>query len=571
MSVFFNGRLLTTPTTASVVNDEAMRNQNLSVGNIAAFVGRCSGGAPKTALRFASPAQAKKVLRKGELLEAVLKAFDPSDETGSPAEVIAVRVNPADAAELVLKDASSADVIKLASIGYGLGENQINVKVESGSLLGKRVTVQRETAYYTADNVGRAAFSVEYTGAEATAQITVTGTTVTLAAPTGTTVAAIDLTDFPTVGALVDRINAAPGFQAAVQGRSDTQPSLNALDYVSAQSVKGAVFTVRADLQAIVDWFNGANQDLVRAERLNAVGTLPANVPFTYLTGGSDGTTTFTDWADAFEALQKVDVQWVTPISPDEAVHALADTHASFCSDQLRKERRVICGTAASTSDADAMAKAKALNSDRTSLIHLGYYDYDLNGKLVLMPPYMAAALIAGAFSGVNPGTPLTNKTIKVRGLERDLINPTDTDELIKAGVLCLENTEDGYKVVKSISTWRQNDNYNRVEQSCGFALDYTVRNVRQAVDVLRGQKANPLLLSRTVSIAQTTLKELARAEPEGPGVLAGDDASPPFRNIKATLEGDVTRLEFECSPVIPNNYILVTVYAVPYSGSVSA
>lgn len=571
MSVFFNGRLLTTPTTASVVNDEAMRNQNLSVGNIAAFVGRSSGGAPKTALRFASPAQAKRILRSGELLEAVLKAFDPSDETGSPAEVIAVRVNPAVQAELVLKNGSAVDVIKLKSIGYGLGENQINAKIESGTLLGKRVTIQRERAYFTADNIGRAAFSVEYTGAEATAQIGVNGTTVTLEAPVGTTVATIALVDFPTVGALVDRINAVAGFQAAVQGRSDTQPSLNALDFVTAQSVKGAAFTVRADLQAIVDWFNGANQDLVRAERLDAVGSLPANIPFTYLAGGADGTTTVNDWADAFEALQKVDVQWIAPISPDAAVHALADTHASFCSDQLRKERRAICGTAASTANDAAMAAAKALNSDRTSLVHLGYYDYDLSGKLVLMPPYLTAALIAGAFSGVNPGTPLTNKTIKVRGLERDLVNPTETDELITAGVLCLENTEAGYKVVKSISTWRQNDNYNRVEQSCGFALDFTVRNVREAVDVLRGQKGNPLLLSRTVSIAESTLRELARQEPEGPGVLAGDAESPAYRNIRATLEGDVTRLEFECSPVIPNNYILVTVYAVPYSGSASA
>jgi hypothetical protein len=570
MSVFFDGQLLVTPTTASVVNDEAMRNQNLSVGNVAALVGRSSGGAPKTALRFGSPTEAKRVLRSGELLEAVLKAFDPSAETGSPDTVIAVRVNPAVASELVLKDGSATDVIKLSSIGYGLGENQINVKVESGTLLGKRLTVQRGKSYYTEDNVGRAAFSVVYGGAEATATITVSGTAVTLAAPAGTTVATIDLADFPTVGALVDRINAVADFTAAVEGRSDTQPTLNALDYVTAQSVATS-FTVRADLQAIVDWFNGAKQDLVKAERLAGVGTLPANIGFTYLAGGSDGTTTTQDWADAYEALQRVDVQWVTPISPDASIHVMNDTHCAFCSDQLRKERRSICGTAAGTSDEAAMTAAKALNSDRTSLVHLGYYDYDLSGKLVLFPPYMTAAMVAGAFSGVNPGTPLTNKTFKVRGWERDLINPTDTDALIEAGVMCLENTEAGYKMVKSISTWRQNDNYNRVEQSCGFALDFTVRNVRQALDPLRGQKANPLLLSRAVSIAESTLRELARQEPEGPGVLAGDANSKPYRNIKASIEGDVTRVEFECSPVVPNNYILVTVYAVPYSGTVSA
>nr|MCU0383927.1 hypothetical protein [Cyclobacteriaceae bacterium] len=63
----------------------------------------------------------------------------------------------------------------------------------------------------------------------------------------------------------------------------------------------------------------------------------------------------------------------------------------------------------------------------------------------------------------------------------------------------------------------------------------------------------------------------LALPEPQGPGVLAGDDESPAYRNIRARLEGDVLRVEFECSPVIPVNYVLVTIYAVPYSGAATA
>jgi hypothetical protein len=264
-------------------------------------------------------------------------------------------------------------------------------------------------------------------------------------------------------------------------------------------------------------------------------------------------------------------VQWVTPVSGDPAIHALADAHVSYMSNIGLKERRAICGTAAGTTDLQAIDAAKALNSDRTSLVHLGHYNYDAAGKLALFPPYISAALLAGMFSGVNPGTPLTNKTIKVRGLERDLRNPTDTDMLILGGVLCLENTEAGYKVVKSISTWLVNDNYNRVEQSTGVALDFTARNVREALDALRGQKANPLVLSRAISIAESTLRELARAEPQGPGVLAGNDANPAWRNIKASLEGDVLRVEFECSPVIPVNYVLATIYAVPFTGASAA
>lgn len=570
MAVFFNGQLLVTPTTASAIVDDAMRNQNLSVGNVLALVGRSAGGKPKTALRFGTPDQARRELVSGELLDAVLKAFSPSNETGGPQEVIAIRVQPAEQSTLMLKDDADNDVIELKSTNYGLIANQVRVRIEDGSLFGKRVTTYLGSAYYASDNIGRSAFLMSYTGSEATATVTITGTTLDIKIGSDPAVQ-VSLIEFPTVEMLVDKLNSLPDISASVNDRSHARPTLNALDYLADADIKGAELDVRADLQAVVDWFNGAGEGYVSAERVQDAGALPKNIPYTFMADGTDGLTTMADWNDAFEALQTIDVQWVTPVSSEAAIHAMTDAHVQFCSNQLRYERRAIVGTDVSTSDEQAIEAAKMLNSDRTSLVHIGYYDYDLAGKLVLMPPYMTAALIAGAFSGVSPGTPLTNKSINVRGLERDLLNPTETDQLIRGGILCVENTKRGYKIVQSITTWLVNENYNRKEQSTGFALDYVVRNVREAVDVLRGSKGNRLVLSRAVSITDTTLRELAREEPQGPGVLAGDEEHPPYRNIKAELEGDVLRIQFECSPVIPVNYVLVTVYAVPYSGSASA
>lgn len=570
MAVFFNGRLIITPTTASVVNDDAMRNQNLSVGNIVAYVGRAAGGKPGVPLRFGSPQEAQRMLGSGELLDAVLAGFDPSSQVGGPFQVVAIRVNPAVQSELTLKDDDGTDVIKLTSTNYGLRENQIKVKVEPGTLEGLRVTTQRGNDYYTSDNVGRGAFTVEYAGSGSAATIDVNATQVVLKVD-GAAVETISLAEYSTVQDLVDRINAVEDFSAEVSGRSGPTPALNGLDFVTGQDVKTDAFEVRADLQAVVDWFNSAQEGFVNAERLAGAGKKPAVVGFQFMAGGSDGVVTNSEWAAAFEALQSVDVQWITPVSGDPAIHAMADTHASYMSNVALKERRVIVGTNPGTSDEDAIAAAKALNSDRTSLVHLGHYNYDATGKLVLFPPYITAAMISGAFSGVNPGTPLTNKALKVRGLERDLRNPTDTDVLINGGVLCVENTDQGYKVVKSISTWLINDNYNRVEQSVGWALDFVARNVREALDILRGEKANPLALSRAVSITESTLRELARPEPVGPGVIVGNEESPPYRNIKASLEGDVLRVEFECSPVLPINYVLATIYAVPFSGVATA
>lgn len=571
MSVFFNGQLLISPVTASVVNDDAMRNQNLSVGNAAAILGHSAGGKPKTGMTFGSPQEAMRTLVSGELLDAVLAAFDPSRETNGPSKVIALRVNPAVQATGVLKDAQGANVIALTSAGYGAGENDIRVKIEPGTLSGLRPTVQKGAGFYTIDNLGRKAFSLRYTGTEATATASVGATSVVLSAPAGTVVATIDLNIYKTIQSAVDRINQVPGFVAVVGDSNFSKPALSGLDFLVAQDVKTATVMIKADLQAVIDWLNGARQDFVRAERVAGAGKPPAQVGFTFLAGGSDGVTTATDWADAFEALQSIDVQWVGVASPEGSIHAMADAHCGYMSNVARKERRAVVGMDTGTTDLAAVAAAKSLNSDRTSLVHIGHYNYDTTGVMRLFPAYITAAMIAGAFAGVNPGTPLTNKSIKVQGLERELRNPTDTDVLINGGVLCTESTSNGFKVVKSISTWLVNDNYNRVEQSCGVALDFVNRNVREALDVLRGAKGSQITIARAASIAQSTLALLAQAEPSGPGVLSGSKDNPAYRNIRATLVGDVVAVEFECSPVIPVNYILVTIYAVPFSGVATA
>jgi len=570
MSVFFNGRLLVSPTVQSVVDDSAMANRNLSVGNVVALVGRSSGGQPNTALTFGSPSEAIATLRDGELLTAALKAFDPSAQTGGPASVVAVRVNPATQASLALLDGASATVVNLVSTDYGLWTNQIKLKIEAATTAGRKLTTQVGNSYFSQDDVLRNAFTVRYTGGAASAQMTVNGTTVTLAAPTGTTVATIDLATYPTIQQLVDRINVVTGFTAAVLDGNGAAPTLQGLDFVTAQDVKTATYTATAHLQAIVDWFNGLGEGFVTATRPAGVGTLPAVLPFTYLAGAVDGVVTNTEWSNAFTTLQTVDVQWVVPVSSDPSIHAMADSHVAFMSGVGRMERRAICGAPAGTSDATAITLAKAINSDRTSLVHLGYYDFNAAGTLTLYPPYMTAALLAGAFSGVNPGTSLTNKTIKVRGLERKLRNPTDTDALITGGVLCVEDTAQGFKVVKSISTWLVNDNYNRVEVSTGVALDFVARNVRLALDVLRGEKGNAMALARAKSIVRGTLTELARDEPQGPGVLAGDATNPAFKGISVSLDGDVMRVEFQCSPVVPTNYILVSIFATPFQATVT-
>lgn len=570
MAVYFNGRKWTSPATMSAIDESAMVNRNLTVGNVLAILGKSAGGTPKTPMVFGSYKDAAAAVQGGEALMALKKAFDPSSQTGIPSTIVFVRVDPAVQSTLVLSDAASGPVINLVSTDYGKATAGIKVKIEAASVIGKKLTTQFGQAYYSQDNVGRNCLSVLYTGAQSSASVSANASTVTLKAG-GATMATIDLTAYTTVAALADRINATAGFAATVLDGHGSAPTVAALDFATDLDAKlagGANIT--AHLQAVIDWFN-AGEAFVSATRVDGAGTLPANIPYTYLSGGSDGAATTADWQAAFDALQTADVQWVSPVSTLPVVWAMADAHVNYMSAVMRKERRAICGMELGSTDVAAIAAAKAINSDRTSLTHIGFYDYDEAGVLTLFPASILAAQIAAAFAGSAPGKALTNKSLKIRGLERELRNPTDTDPLIEGGVLCVESTNKGYKVVKSISTWINNSNYNRVEVSTGVATDFVARNVREAVDDLRGQNGGPILLADAISRAESALKLLAMPEPMGPAVIVGDKANPAFRNITASLVGDVTRLEFECSPVIPCNYVAVVVHAVPYSGSASA
>ncbi|EMD0638861.1 phage tail sheath subtilisin-like domain-containing protein [Salmonella enterica] len=599
MSVFFNGQLLTTPQTASAVNDDAMLNQNLSVGNVLAVLGESLGGKPFEVLRFGNPNKAREVLVGGELCDAVISAFAPSSETGSPQTVLAVRVNPALQSQLQLMAATPGVGLygTLKGNTYSSKDTQISVKVEAtGSGASRDITLK--------GGAGAGAWSIKGTGiggtrlvlavhsADSTLDIHFDADGVLKAKVVIDGGSATPYTEefpfdnFPTLGELTDYLESLldhSGVQVFVFDYqypdadralpSDILDPVSFLPTAAGHTPVNQLATWRG--YAVKNWFDTYAADYVTFELNKANSTVwSAGLEvgdYKALVAQPSQVPTVADWADALALLERQDVQWIHAVTGNPAIHAQVKSHVEVCSNVMRRERRTILGTVLNTSDTDAVAQAKSLNSPRVSLVHIGYYTYDGAGKLVLRPAYMTAGLVAAGFAGVNPGTPLTNKSLSVQGLERDLANPTDTDVLIKGGVLPIENTETGYKITQSITTWLGDSKYSKREQSCGVAIDFAIRNVRQALDVLRGQKQTPILLARAVSIAKGTLTELSRPEPMGPEVLVGDENSPAWRNVSATVEGDVLRVQFEASPAIPNNYILVTMYAVPYSGSATA
>jgi hypothetical protein len=575
MAVFFNGRQLISPTVESQVFDEAMVSQNVQLGNICAIIGRSVGGEPKTALTFSNPYQAQRALVSGELLEGVLNAFAPSPETPGPYKVVAVRVNPATQSTLTLKDANSNDCIVLTSTDYGLYTNRVKVQVEDGTVSGKKITTSLDNNSVAKDNITRTAFTIDYTGVEASATITISNSTVTLKAPSNASPGhVIDLATYPTISTLVDKINSYEGFVAVLSPDAGNTASLNGLDAATAANCKDtSPYAAKADLQACIDWINGLGESFVTAERAATGVAPPASsdpVTFSFLSGAVDGNIINQDWQDCFDAIAGEDVQWVAPLSSSNAIWAMANAHAISCSSS-KSERRAFVGSTTGVSLEQAVSDASSLNSDRCIYCYPGYYGYNSLGALTLYPPYMLTSYLAGSFSGVSPGGSMTNKSVNVVSLESEIRNPVDTDYLISGGVLTLYKDKDGVRVCKAVTTWLKDTRYNRVEISTGIATDYTIRAVRDALSVLIGGKATPILLARAKSIVESTLTQLALPEPNGIGLLAGNTANPPFKAINASITGDVLRVSFSCSPVVPVNYVLISVSINPYSGTIAS
>jgi hypothetical protein len=577
---FFGGQTYSTPTTVSQVNDSGFGPNTLGAGNNLVIVGPSTGGQPNMELEFGSPDEAASVLLSGELLTAVRKAFAPSTETGGPGKISAIVVGQATQSALSLLSASAVPVIALVSTQYGLPANQTKIMVSAGSnstLAAPSVKVSMAMAAgapMTLDNIYQAAFSVNYTGAAASAQVQVTNTAVTLFAPAGTAVATITLTPYMTLDQVVDQINGVPGFSAQLGIGATGMFALNSLDFLAvAQNCKASPYIVTATTQAVATWINSQACGLAVATlpTTGASRQPPAPIGWTFLTGATNPAPVVGDWTTALNALQTVNCQHVAVLSANPAVWAAADAHVQFMSTVGRKERRAYVGGALGDSLATVEGYPMAINSDRTAICYPGYKDYDASGNLVTFASYQTAALVAACFAGLNPGDAMTNKTVNVLGLEAVLRNPTDTDPLIQSGVLCLEATDQGYKVVRSISSWLTNDNFNRVEISCGIATDFAISSVRNAVDANRGGRQGPLLMGLALSIAESTLNDLSKPLPLGPGVLVGDAESPPWKNLTASIKGDDLLISFQMSPVIPDNFIGVTASLAAYSGTASA
>ncbi|UOF90774.1 hypothetical protein LSG31_00380 [Fodinisporobacter ferrooxydans] len=544
------------------------------------LVGSAGGGQPKTVLTFTDPATAQNVLQSGTGLTAVLRALNPSDDpTVSPGIVKFVRIDPATQSSYNVVNGATT-VIQLESVGYGSYTDRITTQITAGSIQGLKANVTLDNTSLTQDNLYQAAFSVQYTGSQASGLVTVSnasGYIEGLAGPAGTETVqwTANFSTYTTIQQVINYINSQTGWTASLISANPNGPSANALDDASSQACKATAYTVTAILQAVINFYNGTN--LVTATRPNSVGLLPSTMTApAYLTGGTNGTPTNTDWSDAFLALQNEGLaRIIVPLTDQSTIHAMGDSHCAYMSQpNIRKNRVQFAGGLAGETVSQVLTRAQNLNSRRTTLVWPGIQDVDpITFQLTTYAPYYVAAQAAAIFSSLPIVQALTRQSLKCKGLEGTLqstLQSSDYDNLVNGGVCAIQFQQNSlgnaYRFVRSVTTWLQDTNLVNVEISCVANEDYVSIAVGDTVDALIGTPGTPVGVGRVMSAIDGTLRSLYEE-----GAVVGDKISDAYGNIVVKLNQGAVTSTYNATIPAPINFAGLTTKFSLYSTTKAA
>lgn len=372
-----------------------------------------------------------------------------------------------------------------------------------------------------------------------------------------------DNTVFTTIQKLVDRLNSRDGFTANALVSNATTFRVDDADYAAAVSLVGSAGEFFADLYFFIEAINDGSQ-YIDAERASGATEVPANTSSpVYLTGGVEGTTTISEWTEAFTLLRKRRVNIIVPLTRDPAVHSLLLSHLVDRAGEIANragEANGYVGIADSDDSAEDLADVKSqiqvLQSRHISAIiqRLQRFDPD-TGEATFYPSYVHAAIVAGMQAGSAIGEPLTRKRPIATDLEDgpDWTIEDNVDQLIDFGAMVAEKVDGvGIRYVRSITTHLADDNVVFTEMSANESANAAVFELRRALDTAVGKRA----LNGTVA----TIKGLAQDQLER---LVTDEFIVAFRALQVEQIGDVFPVSVEIAPVVPVNFIPITVHLV--------
>jgi len=346
---------------------------------------------------------------------------------------------------------------------------------------------------------------------------------------------------------------------------ADIDPSasnvkISEIDIVANTSIDGANVDIFSKIQDIVNGM--ANSGLVEVTaKANEFSAAPQTYTNQQLGGGTyTEYPTAANWQSALEALESIEVNIVVPLA-DELTAATSPTKAAVhlkVRDHLVKmaglganERQGYVGGIDNETKANLKSAVKALNSQYLGYAVNGIKVFNPAGNQVSLKPDYAALMLASIQASTPVGTPLSQKIVNV-------IEPlnnsgwsatTDANEMIQSGLIIIEPSRVGYRVVRSVSSYLTDDNPILSEMSSMESVITSIRDLRANLDSLIGAAAVAGTAKRISAIARTRLEKQVKD-----GIIKAFDSN----NLTVEDIGDHFRLNVRVARVEPVNFITI-------------
>lgn len=321
----------------------------------------------------------------------------------------------------------------------------------------------------------------------------------------------------------INRASGALTFNAAdTPGAADLVTAFYVVDKASAVKVTLALGAVKevytvvsgndliADLKRLSSWVDGvalANvaEPPAKSGAASAFGAFGTGAN----TKGANGESG-ANYQGGLDLLLNEAAHIIVAAGQDQSFGDELDAHCqSASSDAIKRERIAVVGSApAATLD---QIRGHSLASDRVIFVGPGIKSNDNAAtppKEVSLPGAYAAAAIAGLLAGYSPHISLTNKTLRVGGVEKRFTS-AELTALVQDRVLALEERQ-GFRVVKGITT-ATNTAWHQI--TTRRIVDYAKFGVRSACNPYIGLLNNERVRSALRSTVNSFLMEMVNDE----------------------------------------------------------
>jgi hypothetical protein len=523
----------------------------------------------------------KEKFGSGPLVDAARLAISPSNDPqirGGAQEIVLLKTNQSTKASLVVKKGGD-DYGTISHKKAGVLGNSISYKCATvGGKVVITLTVPGQNPLVSTELGDKPLMTVRCTDTAAssvTMSITDTHLTTTVSGGTAPSLS-IPLAENKTIQALVAKIKAMPGYEAAPASNEAANKTVDRLDRISALDavdIKGVSYGIKQDAAEVRDFFAQKAEDIEFSQAMKS--GLPSACPETFLSGGTKGATSNANILDCLDALLKRRVNFIVPLfsrdADDDIADNLTDAASSYMIDSVhaattshvaeastvkgRKERQAWVGFKGTMDE--SVEKAAGLNSSRVSMCIQDVDVLDSLGNVEPMQPHMLAVVSAGMHAAAAIGLSTTFKSPAILGFQHSEFEPeTQAEKGIAANLTFVERAPNGgFRFVLDNNTYASDTSawiYNR--PSVIFAGDFAAYAVRLSTEQYVGQ--------RNSDVSTESIKNLLVGVFDGLrslGVIVGDanTGGKGYKDLSVSLNGSVVSISVTMSLVENFEFIL--------------